>query len=193
MLTVTFPERSFWGMFRVLREFEGWRCLWRVPVALSTYVVIRGIPVVAAVVIALVAIRGRVLAAGTGAVIALVFDSLGKTLRDRLPWNAAIANRLRTHEQTNPMTNVAVLLRSTDVTTAYRALRRAQFNPQFLSRHVSTPPPDALDLDYEIRVEEPEAWAQSSSDVDRLQRIAAVLARAGLRARVGGIDALPGG
>jgi len=177
-------------MVRTLFEFEGARCLWRVLVAAATLLLLRGMPVVAAVVIALVTVNGRVAQAAVSAVIALVFDGLGRRLRARPPWRAALANRLWTYEKPAPATEVQILLRSAEVRTAKTALRRAKFNPQVYGLRLGTPPADAPDLDYKIAVNEPEAWSQSASDEDRTQRIVAVLEAAGIRARASGIDVL---
>jgi hypothetical protein len=183
------PPRSFRDVVRVLREFEGAPCLWRVPTAGLALLLIRGIPVFAAVVVALIVVGGRVLQALVSAIIALVFDGLGKRLRARFPWHSVVTNRLWIFEQPNPATEVPVLIRSGDVEPAQTALRRAKLNPAY-GRRVSSPPADAPTLDYMIGVHEPSAWLQSASDADRIKRIAAVVREAGISARVGGIEVL---
>lgn len=184
-------EPSLREMAQRVHEFEGVRCLWRVPVALATYALIRGVPIAAAIVVALVAVNGRVLEAALSATIALLFDGLAKTARARLPWRAVVGNRLWSFEKPNPPTEVPVLLASADASSARTALRRARFNPQVHGLHLGTPPSDAPDLDYKIAVHEPAAWSQAVSDNDRTRRIVGVFEGADLRARVGGVDVRP--
>jgi hypothetical protein len=191
MSAVVVSERSLRDMVRTLRGFEGPRCLWRVPVAFATLLLIRGLPVVAAVLIALTTIHGRIAQAALSAVIVLVFDGLAKKLRSRLPWRAAVAHRLWTFEKPHPATEVPVLVRWGDVRAAQACLRSTQFNPQYVVR-LGSPPSDAVDLDCKIGVHEPEAWPQSTSDEDRTRRIVAVMQAAGIRARVAGTDVVPG-
>lgn len=190
-MNVVVTERSLRDMVPTLLEFDGPKSLWRVPLAAATFLLVRGIPVAAAVVIALVTVSGRVLQPALAAVIALLFDALGKSLRARLPWRSPVANRLWTFEKPNPRTEVQVLVRSSDVDAARTALRRARFNPQIYGLRLGAPPPDAPDLNYKIAVHEPEAWPQSISDEDRTRRIRTVLSRAGICGRAGGIDTQP--
>src|SRR5918992_4136176 len=117
-------------MVRALREFEGNRCLWRVAIAGASLLLIRGLPVAAAAIAALLAINGRVLSATVGAGIALIFEALRRRIEMRLPWRMAVANRLWSFERPNPTTELEVLVRDDDALKARRALRRARFNPQ---------------------------------------------------------------
>ena len=190
-MNVVVLERSLRDMVPTLLEFDGPKSLWRVPLAGVNLLLVRGVPVVAAVVVALVTVKGRVLQAAVAAVIALLFDALGKKLRARVPWRAPVANRLWTFEKPNPQTEVHVLVPLIDVARARTVLRRAKFNPQIFGLRLGRPPPDAVDLNYKIAVHEPEAWAQSASDEDRTRRIREVLSVAGIRGRVGGIDTEP--
>lgn len=188
MGTVIVQERNLGDMVRTLRQFDGWRCLWRVPVAIGTYALIRGLPVLAAIAIAVFVVNGRVAEAAVAAVIALLFDEAGKKLRHHFPWRAAVANRLWIYEKPNPDTEVPVLFRPADVNDARLALRRAKFTPSDYSLSLGIPPDDAPELSCKVIVHEAKRWAQSSSDAHRSERIAQVLERAGIRARVGGID-----
>jgi putative flippase GtrA len=188
--TAVASERSLREMVRVLAQFEGTRCLWRVPDAGVVFVLIRGLPIAAAMVIALVTVNGRTLQAVESAVIALAFDALAKTARARLPWRAIVANRLWTFEKPNPRTEVHILLRSRDVIAARTALRQPRLNPQPYGLQLGSPPPDAPHLNYRIAVQEPKAWTESSSDQNRVERIAGTLAQSGIEGRVGGIDVL---
>jgi hypothetical protein len=56
---------------------------------------------------------------------------------------------------------------------------------------LGTPPEDAPELRFRVAVQEPERWKRSSSDADRVKRIAEVLRKAGFRARVAGAELLP--
>jgi hypothetical protein len=50
------------------------------------------------------------------------------------------------------------------------------------------PPSDAPHLNYKINAHEPDAFPQSSSDEDRVQRLVRALTAARLDARVAGVD-----
>jgi hypothetical protein len=190
-MAVGVPERSLRDMAAALSEFEGVRCLWRVVAALAVYTLIRVLPVVAAVIVAIVSVNGPVAAASVSAVVALAVEALGKKLRVRFPWKAVLANRLFKFEAMNPATQVPVRVRAADEDVAGRALRRARFNPVIYGLRVGSVPLDAPDLDCEIAVHEPAARRQSRSDPDRVQRIADVLRGAQVRARVAGVDVVP--
>ncbi len=163
----------FWTMVARFRQFEGWRCLWRLPVAALAYAIVP-----------LTFIGATVLAAY------IAGDNFG--LATRLArWQLhrkIIANRFWTFEKPNPATEVPTLLRSPDVVAARAALCRARFNPLVCSVSVGSPPSDAPDLDVKVAVHEPQAWTQSASDDDRTRRMVGVLERAGIRAHVGGVD-----
>jgi hypothetical protein len=177
-------------MVRTLREFEGWRSLWRVPVSGALFV---AVPLgFVAVAVAAAAIAGDDFDFQT-AIVAAVVAVIGSNyviprLARRQLHRKLVAERLWTWEKPNPGTHVRVLVRESDVDEAKRVLRRAGFNPGMLMTRLVSPPPDALDLDVQVGVEEPEAHPQSSSDDDRVRRMASALETAGLRARVAGID-----
>ncbi|ADB53597.1 hypothetical protein Cwoe_5189 [Conexibacter woesei DSM 14684] len=113
-MAVAVPERSVRDMAAALCEFEGVKCLWRVVAAFATYALIRVLPVVAAVTVAIVSVNGPVAKASVSAVVALAVDALGKGLRVRFPWKAVLANRLATFEAMNPTTQVPVRVRAAD-------------------------------------------------------------------------------
>jgi hypothetical protein len=150
-----------------------------------------GLPVVAAVVIAVLTIPNRVVSAAASAVIVLVFNALRQRIQARFPWRMVIERRLWTYEKPNPRSEVRVLLRSADIPAICTALRAAKFNPWAYGVKLPAFPGDAPDYDYKIGVHEPEAWMQSSSDSERMDRVVEVLRRAGLRARIGEIGTLP--
>lgn len=194
MSTVVVSTRPLRDSIRTLQEFEGRRCLWRVPVAAMTYLLIRAVPFAAAITVALIAVNARVAAAVFSVAIGLTFDALAKRLRDRLPWRAVIDNRLWSYEKPNVITEVAVLVGTGHAPAARHALRVAKFSPSPYSTNVGTPPEDAPDLTVRLSVQEPEAWPQSSSDKDRVDRIVSALRGGGsIRARVGGVDVFPEG
>ncbi len=97
-----------------------------------------------------------------------------------------IVDRLWTWEKPNPATHVQILLRDDDRVDAIRVLRRAGFNPSAYAAHLGAAVPP--DLEIRMGVDEPHAHPQSSSDEDRLQRIAYMLDAGGIPARVGGVD-----
>jgi hypothetical protein len=178
-------------MVRNLYEYEGLLCLWRLPAAGLTFLMVGGLPVVAAVVIAVLTIPSRVVSAAVSAVIVLAFNTLRQRIQIRCPWRLGIERRLWTYEKPNPRSEVRVLLRSTDIPAVCTALRAAKFNPWAYGVKLPASPEDAPDYDYKIGVHEPEAWMQSSSDVERMDRIVEVLRRAGLRTRIGEVDTMP--
>lgn len=193
MPVVVLPKASFWSLVALLRQFEGWRCLWRLPIAALVYAIVPLTFVGATVLAADVAGDDFDLAKAIISAIVVVGATafLAPRLARRELHRKIITQRLWTFRKPNPATEVHVLLRSPDAETARTALRRAKFNP-YVDLSLDTPPDDAPDLDLKIAVHEPEAWPQSASDDDRTRRIVATLERAGVRARVGGLDAFPG-
>ncbi len=180
----------FWTMVARFRQFEGWRCLWRLPVAALAYAIVPLTFIGATVLAAYIAgdnfglATAIVSAAVVGVATALLVPRLARWQLHR----KIIANRFWTFEKPNPATEVPTLLRSPDVVAARAALCRARFNPLVCSVSVGSPPSDAPDLDVKVAVHEPQAWTQSASDDDRTRRMVGVLERAGIRAHVGGVD-----
>lgn len=180
-------------MFARLRQFERWRCWWRLPVAGLLYAVVPLFFIGATVLAAFIAgndfdLTTAVIAAAVGLGATYI---VGPRLSRRQLHRRLVADRLWSYEAPNPATSVEVLIREPDLHAARTALRRAKFNPGVYSAGVGTPPLDAADLNHRFGVEEPAAWQQSASDAGRIQRIARVLGAAGIRARVDGIDTLP--
>lgn len=185
-------EEPFGAMFARLRQFERWRCWWRLPIAGLLYAVVPLFFIGATVLAAFIAGNDFDL---TTAIIAAVVALgatyiLGPRLSRRQLHRRIIAGRLWRYEAPNPATSVEVLIREPDLDAARTALRRAKFNPRVYSAGVGSPPLDAANLNHRFGVEEPAAWPQSASDADRVQQIARVLGAAGIRARVDGIDTL---
>jgi hypothetical protein len=175
------------GMVDLLRQFEGWQVLLRIPLAWALWLLVPTVVIGGAAVVAVFAISGHVVAVVVSTATSTALGWFAAVLRKRLPWRAPVANRLATYTEPNPRTYVAVLLSSGDVDQAVRALRRAKFNPTSFLR-IGSRPPDALDLDYQIGVEEPAAHSQSTSDEGRNARLRAVLEADRLQARVGNVD-----
>jgi hypothetical protein len=192
VLDSVLPDRSFRQRVETLCEFEGRRCLWRVPVAAATYLLARVIPFATAITLALITVKGRVATAIVSVGIGLSFDALSGRVRQRFPWSAVVDNRLRTYEDPNVSTHVEILLPIEQAALVRAALRRAKLNPSQFSARIGSPISDAPDLTLRLGVQEPKDWAQSSSDAERIARIVAALRDAEtVRARVNGTDVFP--
>lgn len=186
-------ERSFWSMVQRLWEFEGWRCLWRLPVATLAYA-LPGLVFVGVTVLA------RYMAGDDfDAATALLSATVGATAtalvaprlaRQRLH-RRVIGNRLATFEQPNPAASVNILIRDEDLGKVECALRRARLNPARHAR-VAGPPESAPELTTQVWIEEPEKWATAKDDADRIRRVTEIMHAGGFRARVGGAEVGPG-
>jgi hypothetical protein len=192
MTDVDSRARSLREMVRLLRAFEGWRCLPRIAVAAIAFGAIHLLPLIGAVAGIYVGANLKLADVVLGTVVSLGSGYLAVWISRRAPWRAILVNRIWTYEEPNPRGFVELLIQDEAWADTYRVLRRARFTPLY-SASVGTPPPDAPDLTARIGVQEPEAWKQSTSDDDRLWRIASVLAPAGIRARVAGVNAFPDG
>jgi hypothetical protein len=179
-------------MVRLLRGFEGQASYPRIMAAGVAYVLIRVLPLVGAVGGIYVGSDLKLANVVLGACLSLGLASLSTFFSRSAPWRTIIANRVFTYEEPNPRTMVEFLIHDADFSVAYRALRRAHFIPLY-GASVGRPPEDATDLTARIGVQEPEAYLQSTSDDDRIMRIATVLGGVGIRARVASIDAFPDG
>jgi hypothetical protein len=190
MGVVVLEPQPYRRMVRTLREFEGWRCLWRVPISAALFIAVPLSLIAATVGAAAVAGDDFYLHTGIVAAIISVIGSayLHPRLMRRQLHRKVIANRLWTWEQPNPDTHVRILVRDPDVDRAKRALRQAGFNPGPFMTRLGTTPADAPELNVQVGVEEPATHAQSSSDEDRIQRMANALDAARIRARIAGID-----
>ncbi|MEX2413029.1 MAG: hypothetical protein WD399_05185 [Thermoleophilaceae bacterium] len=177
-------------MVRTLYEFEGWRCLWRIPASALLFVTVPLFLV--GVMVAATTIDGDGSNFQRGIIAAVVAVGGGTYLYPRLNGRQlhrkVIADRLWTWEAPNPPTHIQIALRDIGVDRARHVLRRAGFNPGAFRTPLSAPPDDAPDLNVRVGVEEPAAHPQSSSDRDRAERMADALDAAGIRARIAGID-----
>lgn len=179
-------------MFWLLREFEGRRCLWRAPAAVASYALTWVLPVVGAVAAIYIGSDLKLTRVIAGAVVSLGSTAIAGLVARRKPWRTIFTQRLWTYEAPSPRTRLEVLVRNEDAARAWQVLRRDRFVPLYGALLV-VPPPDALDLNNRIGVQEPEEWMRSTSDEDRIRRIAGVFEAAGMRARVSGRDVFPGG
>jgi hypothetical protein len=192
-VAVVVQEESFWKMFARLREFEGWRCWWRLPAAALLYAAVPLFFIGATVLAA--SIAGNTFDLETAIIAAVVgfgaTSTLGPHLSRRRFHRRLVADHQWSYESVNPVTEVPVLLRGDDVDAARFALRRAKLNPRIHVVRHGIAPADAPDLQHELKVYEPDAWRLSTSDAERRDRVVAVLEAAGIRARAGGIDTQP--
>jgi hypothetical protein len=180
--------RSYRRMVQVLREFEGPKCLWRIPAALLIAAAVIALPIAGAVAGVYIGADRSVGSVIAGATVTLVAGTVANELRRRKPWRAIIARPLSVHEASAPATEVQLLVRtSEDVDRLEPALRRAGVNPVAALR-IGAPPHDAPELIYRVRVEEPLSLGRAVDDHTRTQRIAAIMLNAGVRGRVGGLD-----
>jgi hypothetical protein len=185
-------QRTLREMVWLLREFEGWRCLWRVPAAAAAFAAPGLLALGGAVAAIYIGSDLKLYRVVLGAIVSLAGTAAAGLIARRKPWRAIFARRLWTYEDPSPRTRLEVLVRNEDAARAWHVLRRNRFVPLYGAVLV-VPPPDALDLNNRIGVQEPSAWLRSMSDEDRIRRIAAVFAAAGMRARVSGRDVFPGG
>jgi hypothetical protein len=184
-------QRTLREMVWLLNEFEGWRYVWRVPVAAAAYAS-TGLLVLGAVAAIYIGSDLKLYRVVLGAIVSLGSTAAAALVARRKPWRAIFARRLWTYDAPSPRTRLEVLVKDKDSVTAWHVLRRSRFVPLYGALLV-VPPSDASDLNSRIGVQEPEAWMRSTSDEDRIRRIAEVFESAGIRARVSGRDVLPGG
>lgn len=165
-MAIVMSPQPFRRMARVLHQFEGWRCFWRFPIA----GLLRVLPWV-------IALGGAVGGIYMGADLKFPLVVVG----------AIIARRLWEYERPDPERATNVLVLPSYLERAEQVLRRNKLSPSG-AHTVGTPPPDAPMLTTQITVTEPRAWARSHSNAGRVERIASVLDRADIRARVAGRD-----
>jgi hypothetical protein len=190
---VTEPEqRTSREMVWLLREYERWHCLWRVPAAVAAYCATWLLPLGGAVAAIYFGSDLKLYRVVLGAIVSLGSTAIAGLLARRKPWRAIFARRLWTYEAPSPTTRLEVLVRNDDSVRAYHELRRSRFTPLYGALLV-VPPSDAPELNNRIGVQELDAWMRSPSDQDRIRRIAPVFEAAEMRARVSGRDVLPGG
>lgn len=189
-MTIVVAQQPFWRMVRVLRDFEGWRCLWRVPIAGLLRVLPWVVGLAGGVGAIYIAANLEFVHVVVGVLAGAVSTTAATWLARREPWRSIIAGRLWTYERPEAVPETSVLVQPASLDRSVRALRRDKLNTA-RARAISAPPPNAPTLTTEIVVVEPSAWARSGSDADRIVRIAEILKGANVRARVAGRDVFP--
>jgi hypothetical protein len=174
-----------------LREFEGWRCLWRVVaggalLALVPLLAIGGF-------VAGVYVAGDLHSLGRvvlGAIIALgPGQLLSLWIWQRRPWDRLVAERLWTYEKPDGPGDLNANIQPEDFLPASRALRRAKLCPCG-GTHIPTSPPGAEGLTLKLIVGRPARWHPPDAPELHVQ-IRDCLRAAHIRARVGMEDIYP--
>jgi hypothetical protein len=172
----------------VLRQYEGWRCLWRAAFGVCLRVLTVLVPVVAAIASAYI-VPGLhwPFSAALPAAVGLVGADLVRRMSRRRLWRVPLAGRLRSFLEPAPGdVGTVVLVRKDDFPSACLALRRAKLTPA-RSLLVGVAPDDAPDLDTQIWVVRPPRWhASERRAVD--EHVRHVLGARGIRGRSGGRD-----
>ena len=174
-----------------LRDYEGWRCLWRVAaggalLALVPLLAIGGF-------VAGVYIAGDLHSLGRVVLGALVALGPGQLLSLRVwqqrPWDKFIADRLWTYEKPDGPGDLNAIIRPEDFLPATHALRRAKLCPCGGTR-MPIAPPGAEGLTLKLFVGRPARWHAPDAPELHVQ-IRDCLRAAHIRARVAGEDVFP--
>ena len=152
-------DRPIREMVWLLREFEGRRCLWRVPAAAVAFAAPGLVALGGAVTAIYIGSDLKLYLVVLGAIVSLAGTAAAGLIGRRKPWRAIFARRLWTYEAPSPRTRLEVLVRDEDAARVWHVLRRNRLVPLY-GALLTVPPPEALDLNNRIRVQEPEAWGQ---------------------------------
>jgi hypothetical protein len=174
-----------------LREFEGWRCLWRVAAGGA---LLASVPLLAiGGFVAGVYVAGDLHSLGRvvlGAVIALgPGQLLSLYVWQRRPWDKLVAERLWTYEKPDGPGDLNAIIKPDDFLPAAKALRRAKLCPRG-GTHMPTSPPGAEGLTLKLIVGRPVRWHPADAPELHVQ-IRDCLRAAQIRARVGREDIYP--
>jgi hypothetical protein len=182
---------SYRGALHRLREFEGWRCLWRVAAGGALFISVPLLAIGGFVAGAYIAgdlhdparvVLGAIVALGPGQLLSL-------SIWRRRPWDALVASQLWSFEKPDGPGDLNTIIRSEDFERASKALRRAKLNPCGCT-HIPTSPPGAEDLDTKLIVGRPVRWHPPDAPEIYLQ-VRDCLREAHIRARVAGEDIYP--
>jgi hypothetical protein len=182
----------FWVMVRALRSYEGWRCLWRLPVAGMAVSMTVLLPAAGAVATVYIGADLKLAHVALAALVGVGVTYGTNWYARRKLWRGTFSHRLWTYEKPNPFGAVPILVKHDDVPAARRALCHDRLHLTGIAIG-GNPPADAPELNTRASVEEPAAWTRSATDEERNERVRSVLADARIRARVAGTDTFPGG
>jgi len=184
---------SYRDAFGRLRDYEGWRCLWRVA---AGGLVLAAVPLLAiGAFVAGLYIAGDLHSVWRVVLGAIVALGPGQLLSLRIwqqrPWDRLIADRLWTYEEPDGPGDLNAIIRPEDFMPATKALRRAKLCPCG-GTHMPTAPPGAEGLTLKLFVGRPARWHSPDSPELHVQ-IRDCLRAARIRARVAGEDVFPSG
>ncbi len=174
-----------------LRDYEGWRCLWRVAAGSLLLATVPLLAVGGFVVGVYIAgdlhnfwrvLLGAVVALGPGQLLSLY-------IWQRRPWDKLVADRLWTYEELNGRGDLNAIIRPEDFLRATKALRRAKLCPCG-GTHRPTAPPGAEGLTLKLFVGRPACWHPPDAPELHVQ-IRECLRAAHIRARVASEDVYP--
>jgi len=181
-----------------LALFEGRRAYMRVGAGFAVLLVIPGLPLAVLYTTAYLA-HSRALQVALGLVLFVAGAASGSIWRRRL-WAWPVSSRLQRWYAFDPSRGeVAVNVNEADGPAAYRALKRAQLLPKYHRCELGILPPPGVGPRPGLRT--PSEWrigvvrpllAPPVAYEDLARRTRDALARAGIGARVGGVDVLGG-
>jgi hypothetical protein len=176
-------------MLASLREYEGVACIWPVIVG-SARVAFWSLilPILGGLASVYVGDQGgstpRIV---LGVTVAVVLTKIGSVRATRSAWWQPLADRLWSYEDAGGAdSSLPICVRDSDYERAARVLRRDKLT---VGTTVGRPhpPTDAPWLDGQLWVHRPRAWPPRDG-VDLREQAARVLRRAGIEARVAGLD-----
>jgi hypothetical protein len=187
----TSPPRTYRCMLDLLRQFEGWGCLWRVVVGGFLITLVPALAIGGFVAGAYLANDLHdLLRVALGAIVAIGSGQLAAAyIWRRRPWDTLIANRLSSYERADPPGDLNAMIRRADFGLAARALRRAKLNP-WGGTQVPSGVSGLPDLDLKLIVYRSAVWHPPGSPELHVQ-IRDCLESAKIRANVAGKDVFP--
>lgn len=182
------PSPTYREMLGVLRQYERWRCLWRVAAGALLIASLPALAIGGFVAGAYLADDLRnPLRVALGAIFAIGAGQLAAAyIWRRRPWHTLIAGRLATYERRDPPGDLNAMIRRADFPLAARALRRAKLNP-WGATQVPAAVSGVPDLDLKLIIYRSALWHPPSSPELHIQ-IRDCLQAARIRANVAGED-----